>query len=345
MAKTTLYDYIKWRSDLEFWQDGFNVIDNLVLSCVSYVEMDALFTEDGPKTISIMDVNNMYFEKVFDEKKFRDGSILKDAPITLKAIASTNRYKNIRIRNYVSKNDLDKTLQFAAMEFLLPDGTSYVAFRGTDDTIVGWKEDFMLAISEVEAEKEAVKYLEEVAEGNDRLLRVGGHSKGGHLAVYSAAKCNKAVRNRILTIYSNDGPGFMEKVANSKAMADIEPKIVRILPEDSVVGLLMEPVGKPIVVKSNAYAVAQHNLATWSIVGKELETAADVSKTAKILDTTLKENIGKMSDEEIDEFVDNLFSLFEATGALTLTELKQGGLKGIAALSKRITQLAKESKS
>ncbi|WP_458458992.1 Mbeg1-like protein [Pseudobutyrivibrio sp.] len=340
----TLEDYIKWRGDLTFSQDGFNMIDNLVLSCISYVEMDEVFNASSQKEMTLQEITDIYFKKVFPKKSFRDGSILKDAPITLKAISKTGRYKSIKVRNYVSKNDVKKTLQFAAMEFVLPDNTSYIAYRGTDDSIVGWKEDFRLATSEVEAEKEAVKYLNEVAKDSSGKLRVGGHSKGGHLALYAVAKCNQAVRDRVKNIYSNDGPGFMKKVAQSKAIKDVTPRLVSIVPEDTVVGLLMEPVGKFIVVKSKATALAQHNLATWCIEGKKLVTTKEVSKTAKLIDTTLKENISKMSPKELDEFVDNLFAIFEATGALTLTELKSSGLKGLQALSKKALETINSKK-
>jgi hypothetical protein len=341
----TLSDYIKWRGDLEFWQDGFNTIDNMVLSCISYVPLDGVFEKYGAEVIDIKDVNQIYFEHFHDEKKFREGSILRDAPITLKNIADTNRYRHVKIRNYVSKLELNKTLQFAAMEFLLPDGTSYVAFRGTDDSIVGWKEDFMLALEEVEAERQAVAFLNSIASENDRMLRVGGHSKGGHLAMYATAMCDANIRERILNVYSNDGPGFMEKVAKSKAMKDICPKLISIIPEESIVGLLMEPVGEPIVVKSTALAVAQHNLATWCIEGKQLITTEDVSKAAKFVDQKLKENIYKMSDEELNEFVDNLFSIFEATGAITLSEVKKSGLKGLQAMTKTAGSLTKKIKN
>ncbi len=340
----TINDYINWRGDIELWQDGFNVIDNLVLSCISYCEFDSIFTDESADVFTIKEIKDLYFDRVYNEKNFRDGSILKDAPLTLKKIANTNRYKYIKIRNYVSKIETDRTLQFAAMEFLLPDGTSYVAYRGTDDNLVGWKEDFMLALSEVEAEKEAIQFINEIAKDNDRLLRVGGHSKGGHLAVYASAKCSEDIRNRILKIYSNDGPGFMSQIVKSKEIKAIESKIVRILPEESVVGLLMEPVGKPIVVKSAAKALAQHNLATWQLEGKKLITTSDVNKTAKLIDSLLKENIGKMNEEELNEFVENLFSIFEETGALTLTELKKDSLKGIQVLSKRVSEEIKKKR-
>ena len=232
--------------------------------------------------------------------------------------------------------DTSRTLQFAAMEFLLPDGSSYICFRGTDDTVVGWKEDFMLAIKETEAEKEALAYINRIAKDNNRLLRVGGHSKGGHLAVFAAAKCNKAIQQRIITVYSNDGPGFMEKVASSKAIKDILHKIISIVPEETIVGLLMTPVCEPIVVKSTAVAVLQHNIATWCVEGNSLVTAENISKAAQMADKWIKDNTSKMSEAEMDAFVEEIFSVFEAAGALTLTEFKKGGLKSLKAISQTV---------
>ncbi len=338
----TLSDYIKWRGDLSFSQDGFNTIDNLVLSCLSYVSLEDVFRINGADAIEISKVNKIYFSKPNDEKKYKEGSILKDAPRLLKAVANTNRFKHVKIRNYVSKIDQDKTLQFAAMEFLLPDGTSYVAFRGTDDSIVGWKEDFMLALEEVEAERQAVNFLNNIAAASDRKLRVGGHSKGGHLAMYATAMCKNEIQNRIINVYSNDGPGFMESVAMSDAMQAICPKLISIIPEESIVGLLMEPIGKPIVVKSTAIALAQHNVATWCLEGKELITTKDVSKTAKFVDKKLKENISKMTNEELNDFVENLFSVFEATGAITLSDMKKSGLKGLQAMTQKASDITKK---
>ena len=216
----TIRDYIKWRGDLEFDRDGFNTIDNLILSVVSYVEMDGFF-RDFSKPVNIGDICDIFFREKYDEKRYRQGSVLHDAPLILREIADTPRFRDIRVRNYLSLNDTERVLQFAAMEFMLPDGTSYVAYRGTDDTLVGWKEDFFLAIRETEAEKEAVSYLNRIAAGRDRPLRLGGHSKGGHLAVYAGAECKEKCRDRIISIYSNDGPGFKKDVAESDPVLNV----------------------------------------------------------------------------------------------------------------------------
>ncbi|MCR4792538.1 MAG: DUF2974 domain-containing protein [Lachnospiraceae bacterium] len=325
----TIRDYIKWRGDLEFERDSFNVIDNLILSVVSYVEMDGLFDSDEAEPHTIAEISKAYFADRYDEKKYKEGSVLYDAPLILRDIANTRRFRKVKVQNYLSLNDTKRTLQFAAMEFLLPDGTGYVAFRGTDDTLVGWKEDFMLAVRETEAEKEAASYINRIASTDDRPLILGGHSKGGHLAVFAAAECDGRYRDRIMTVYSNDGPGFTEVYASGKAIRDVTPKLISIIPEDSIVGLLMKPVVKPIVVKSTAKYAYQHNPASWCLEGTKLDHIASVSKTAKYMDKLLKDNLGKMTPEELDVFAEDLFAVFESTGAMTVTELKKGGLRSL----------------
>ena len=328
----TIRDYINWRGDLDLDRDPFNDIDNIVLSCVSYVEMDDIFTADGPDTLSLKEISDIYFEKIFDKKEFREGSVLKDGPQILKMIADTDRYRDVKVRNYISLNDTERTLQFAAMEFMISDDTSYIAFRGTDDTVVGWKEDFRLAMTETEAEKETVAYINRIAKDNDRKLYVGGHSKGGHMAVFAAAECDSPIRERIIKIYSNDGPGFMKETASSKKIKAILPRFVSIVPEDTIVGLLMTPVGTPIVVKSTTISALQHNPATWCLEGKSFVTADGISKSAKTVRKLIKDSLGKMSPEELDGFVENLFSVFENAGALTLTEFRKGGIRSLRSI-------------
>lgn len=335
----TIIDYIKWRGDLDFDRDPFNVMDNIVLSIVTYVEMDEIFKDPGAGPLTLEEISSLYFEKVYDRKNFRDGSVLKDGPDLLKMIADTDRFRNVAVRNYISLNDTERTLQFAAMEFMLSENLSYIAFRGTDDTVVGWKEDFHLAMTETAAEKETVSYINRIAENNNRSYYVGGHSKGGHLAVYAAAECRQDIRDRIITIFSNDGPGFMEEVADSAAIKAILPKLVSIIPEEAIVGLLMNPVGKPIVVKSTAKSLFQHNPATWCLEGKSFVTAKGVSKGAKAFRKLIKESLGKMSREELDDFVENLFSVFDNAGAETLTDFKKGGLKSLKSIAHTIGEI------
>lgn len=333
----TIRDYIKWRGDLDFGSDGFNTIDNLILSVVSYVEMDGFFGKPS-EMLSIGEICGIFFREKYDEKRYHQGSVLHDAPLILREIADTARFRDIRVRNYLSLNDSERVLQFAAMEFVLPDGTSYVAYRGTDDTLVGWKEDFFLAIKETEAEKEAVSYLNRIAAESDRALRLGGHSKGGHLAVYAGAECMEKYHDRILSIYSNDGPGFKKDIAGSESVRNVIPKLVSIIPEESIVGLLMNPVIEPVIVKSTAKYAYQHNPASWCLEGKELERVEKTGKASVMASKLIKENIGRMSPEELDLFVEDLFAVFEATGAKTVSGLKKGGLKSLRAMAEKLRE-------
>ena len=341
----TMKDYIKWRGDLELCRDGFNDIDNLVLASISYIDMDDVFADGSPDALTIREISDAYFEKTFDKKEFFDGTILKDSPDILRMIADTNRYRNIRVQNYTSVIDTERIMQFAAMEFLLPDDTSYIAYRGTDDYVVGWKEDFMLALRETEAEKATVDYINRIASGNNRQLRVGGHSKGGHMAVYAAAKCDKTIRDRIINVYNNDGPGFMEETAAGEDMKEILPKLISIIPEECIVGLLMNPVGTPVIVKSTAHTVFQHNPVTWCLEGKSFTTVDDVSKGAKAVDKIIKENVEKKNAEELDKFVENLFSVLESTGALTFIDIKKKGLRSLQSIAREFNRVIKERKT
>lgn len=341
----TMKDYIKWRGDLDLCRDGFNDIDNLVLASVAYIDMDDVFAGGVPDTLTIKEISEAYFEKTFDKKEFFDGTILKDSPDIIRMIADTDRYRDVKVRNYTSVIDTERIMQFAAMEFLLPDDTSYIAYRGTDDYVVGWKEDFMLALRETEAEKATVDYINRIAKGGDRRLRVGGHSKGGHLAVYAAAKCDREIRDRIINVYNNDGPGFMEETAAGEDIKEILPKLVSIIPEECIVGLLMNPVGTPIIVKSTARAVFQHNPVTWCLEGKSFTTVEDVSRGAKAVDKIIKENVEKKDPEELDKFVEDLFSVLESAGALTFIDLKKKGLKSLQHIAREANRVLRERKA
>ena len=153
----------------------------------------------------------------------------------------------------------DEQFQFAALEVVLDDGTSYIAYRGTDDTIVGWKEDFQLSAGVVPAQRKAADYLNEVAGNSMRKLWVGGHSKGGNLAVYAAAMCEPNVQERIEVVYCNDGPGFLGTFLTTSGFQRILPKIQRFVPEASVIGMILEHGDEPTVISSSQKGILQHD--------------------------------------------------------------------------------------
>ena len=341
---STLTDYIKWRGDLSFHQDKCNDFDNLVFSAIAYVDLNDILSDHEKGLVSLCDVSNQYFEKSGNKVLHVDNPVLREAPGILRQAAMTKRYGQVYIRNYTSETKDEENLQFAAMEFVMTDGNSYIAFRGTDDTIVGWKEDFLLAATEVESEKKAVDYVYSIMKGNNNCFHIGGHSKGGHLAVYAAVRCPADIQDRILNVYTNDGPGFSKGFAEEARKSPILDRIVRIIPEYSVVGMLLESIGKTTIVKSTNKLILQHDLMTWELDGPEFVTVREVSKTSKKLQKSITTWLDQFEIEERDQFIDEIFAVLESSGKETFTEVIDGGLKSFQNMTKHLYGLSENTR-
>lgn len=334
---SNVIDYINWRGDLSFEQDPFNEIDNLILSSISYLEID------------IDSLDSITFQQLVDRDDFdqfvHTSCIAAEVAMTIfKAAATTKRFGNVQIRKYTSLYDKEINLQFAAMEFALNDEISYIAYRGTDSTIAGWKEDCLMSAEETEAEKEAVRYLNAFSSVRKRHFYVGGHSKGAHLAVYAVAKCKPSVRDKVLNIYSNDGPGFSPEFARSKEALDVLPLIIRIIPEESIVGMLMEPLGEPIIVKSNNKSIMQHNLISWNVSGPSFVRADHLNRTALKADRIVKKWGEEFNEEEKISFIYDLFAVLEASEMDTISEIQGNLIKTLPLMKKRLNSLSPETK-
>lgn len=312
-----MIDYLAWRGDLTFSENGFNEVDNLIFSELAYVDMDGIAPSDKDSLITVADIYPAY------KKARHDQSYLVNDPYSaLKKSAGTKRFGGIKLGGYVNRVDIKEQLQFSALTFLLDDGTAYVAFRGTDNTIVGWHEDFnMNYLPETPGQSAAADYLDAVLSATNRPVRVGGHSKGGNFAVYAAAFCKNPDKNeRILGVYSNDGPGFNGLISGSEEYRGILPKITKIVPDASLVGMLLSSMEELTVVKSNEKGVQQHNPYTWEILGTKFERAPRSS--GGIVDETIKKWSGSLDANQWQRFSDALFGALESSGASTFYELK-----------------------
>ena len=205
---SNILDYLAWRGDLSLTQDPFNSIDALVLSCLSYVDFTGVVPAEDNALITVEEASERFFTLHSAEELAQDKSFIRFAPDLLRAMARTDRFKNAYILNFVDDTDISRGIQFAAVEIDLSDGTAFISFRGTDDTVVGWKEDFNLSFMTVPSEMEAVRYLRKVTDGRQDKIRLGGHSKGGHLAIFAATTADPETASRIDHVYSFDGPGF-----------------------------------------------------------------------------------------------------------------------------------------
>ena len=213
----SIFDYLQWRCDVPFSVDPFNEVDNLVLSELAYTDFKGILSMEGPD-VSLAEVCKAFFERHTHEEILADKSFTARAPLLMESMLEGARYRDIRMLQYLDETDSAQGLQLAAMTFLLPDDSAYVAFRGTDSTVVGWKEDFYFSfLPETEGQRRAIRYLNQVGAEVKGTLRVGGHSKGGNLAVYAASCCEPGLQERLTAVYSNDGPGFRQELQRPRA--------------------------------------------------------------------------------------------------------------------------------
>lgn len=338
-----IMDYISWRGDLSFEQSQFNEVDNLILACFSYVNLDGISAVTKQKGIGLKKLTKEFMKLHTMKELEADKSFIRLAPFMMMEMAKSVRFGKCVVRNYVNDIVTEAEQQFAAMEIVLEDGTSYVSFRGTDDTIIGWKEDFNLSTGVVPAQKRAIEYLQKILEHTDGMLRVGGHSKGGNLAIYGSVMC-KSAHEKILEIYSNDGPGFSREFQELPETKEMMPKIIRIIPEYSIIGTLLEHEKEPVIVASSSKGLLQHDGFSWEVQGPALVRRDSLNKTALRFIEILHKWIDGMDMEQKRLLIEDLFATLQASGYENLSEVQSGGLKSLAAMVKRVEKFAPESR-
>ena len=338
-----IMDYISWRGDLSFEQSQFNEVDNLILACFSYVNLDGISAVTKHKGIGLKKLTKEFMKLHTMKELEADKSFIRLAPFMMMEMAKSVRFGKCVVRNYVNDIVTEAEQQFAAMEIVLEDGTTYVSFRGTDDTIIGWKEDFNLSTGVVPAQKRAIEYLQKISEHTDGMLRVGGHSKGGNLAIYGSVMC-KSAHEKILEIYSNDGPGFSREFQELPETKEMMPKIIRIIPEYSIIGTLLEHEKEPVIVASSSKGLLQHDGFSWEVQGPALVRRDSLNKTALRFIEILHKWIDGMDTEQKRLLIEDLFATLQASGYENLSEVQSGGLKSLAAMVKRVEKFAPESR-
>ena len=321
---SNIFDYLEWRGDITFDEDPFNEVDNLVFAQMAYVLLDGILDEEG--SISPGKAVKAFFEKFTPKQVEEDRMRHKAAPFILEKAATAERYRGMELRHYVNVIDEKAEAQMSAVTFRLPDFT-YVAFRGTDNSLVGWKEDFNLSyLPETKGQRMAVEYLNRHFMDSDEKLYVGGHSKGGNFAVYASAFCNPSIRERIQSVFSNDGPGFRQEVIESEEYAAVLPKVVSILPESTLVGTLFGGRYDHKIVRSTAEGFAQHDPTTWFVKKNRFVEADGRTEESYTMDEAVRLWLGELSDKERVFFTDALFEVLTANGATSLDDFGDNAL-------------------
>lgn len=328
-----IIDYIKWRGDVTFEYDSFNAVDSLILSELAYIPFED-FIDDNDKGESLSHISKSFFSGA--DEYFKMGAILPDKEIKelFKLASLSKRFKNIKIKNYVNHISKKEEKQFCAMCFQIDRSTSCIAFRGTDDTLVGWKENFNMSFNTpIPAQKDAVEYVNKYGY-KIKYLYICGHSKGGNLASYAALLADQKIKNRIIEVHNFDGPGFREDFLKNIDDKDIKEKTIKFLPQSSVIGMIYNPVGKCVYLSSIGKGVYQHNGFNWQVMGNKLITVPKLDKSAIEAHDLIDKWTKSMSNEERIEFVEALYKLITVNDTATLSDIASDKYKFILGVLK-----------
>ncbi len=349
----TVMDYLHWRGDLRFSQDPFNDIDAMVLAMLSYLPFgEILQGGDARDTITIQQTAARFLDKYQPDPKevdtARQGRIagVEEGIFQLVvAAAETIRFRDIQIARFEQKTDFTIGQQFAALTYSLPDarGHNVIAFRGTDNTLIGWKEDFEMAyMEEIPAQESAREYLRKSIGIFSGRVTVCGHSKGGNLAVYAASRLNWLGRMLVARIINFDGPGFDFSLVSCDPFSGCEPKVVNYVPEESIVGMLLEPVGERHVIASGAHGISQHDTLNWEVQGREF-IPAELATPTLLLEETLKSWLARIPIEKRKIFIEALFDIFGASEGKTIDPREH--IRDISKIVKDFSRLDEDTRN
>ncbi|MBQ3795535.1 MAG: DUF2974 domain-containing protein [Butyrivibrio sp.] len=314
-------NYIKWRGDLSFDDSPFNEVDNLALSLLIYNDFDGIVPEKGEtSSISVKDASEWYFTK----HSLMDLGRL-DFDWLLYYMAKTKRFGDLRLSDYIDISDSDENMMFTAFTIHLPDGTLFVSFRGTTMDIDDWRLDFRISFEEIGAQKAAADYLKFITEKYAGDIYVGGHSKGGNLAVYSAMNVPDIVKNRIKRIYSNDGPGFAPELLDEQKFNIVKDRITHIVPTFCVVGMLFELKIPHEIVASDGEKILQHSGMTWKVEGDHFVKKRYLSEESVVYNKAIDDWIGNATMEQRQAFTRDIFDAMKAAGAVSVYDISKGG--------------------
>ena len=330
----SLFDYLVWRGDLTFSQVPFGTVDATILSVITFIDFEAL---GGGEDISLSEAIKDYCaDGNYDSVEF---GLVVSAYKTNRLFCKTGRTKRFCgtvVSDFIDYKNEEECIQFAAMTFHISDTHMAIAFRGTDDSLIGWQEDCCLAyLEEIPAQKMALEYLERVAaKYPEKKIYVLGHSKGGNLTLHSCFKCSDAVLGRIVKAYCLDGPGLSEESFKSERYEALKKRLEIVLPQSSTVGVMFSRGDKYTVVYSEGRGLLQHDTFTWELNGPRFKTLPELSSVGKIHETRFKARMDEMTLEEKKDAVETVFNSIAESGVKTLSELKEKGFPKIMEIMK-----------
>ncbi len=332
-----IIDYVI-KNKQTFDKSPFNEVDSLVLCELSYLN----FTKElaGAPTVSLKELC------LHSDELVKDTLLPKSNAKLLNAIAQSPRFSPVKAGYFRERNSVEEETRFAAITFELTPELNYIAYRGTDITLLGWKEDFNMAILKtIPSQKLALEYLQEVAPKLSGKLLLGGHSKGGNLVVYAGVFGFDEFRDKIVAIYDHDGPGFKEDFFPQESYNAVLPLVNKTVPHDSIIGMLFKTVENYKVVASTSLSVMQHNPFSWKVTPQmRFKKLPKTARTSVVTEVTLTKWIAELDEPTTQKLVDAMFAVVYGSGAQTVPELLHHPLRCIVGMKKAFRDLDEEGK-
>lgn len=314
-----IIDYIRKYGEYSFDEVPLGEVDSLILCQLSYLNYEKFVPGVDKRNIPVS-IQTIYAhpdrDRIMDDYWYRENN--KEL---FSAAAESVRFGSLKMNYYINIVNEEEETQFSAITYVLGDKSVYIAYRGTDANIVGWKEDLNLAFSKpLHSQYLATEYMDRVAGYIAGGFYTGGHSKGGNLAVYAAMNCAERTRKKILKIYNNDGPGFRPEIRQQGNFDAISNRLVKFIPRSSLVGMLLEDHCDYEIVESKGIGLLQHNAYSWKISEGKFVRAANMTSSKIIRDAALNEWILSLSEEEAHIFVDTVYEVVSASEASNVFE-------------------------
>lgn len=320
-----------------FEQMPFNEVDSLVLCELSYLHYTRAVAGAPAKTLKQLAENV--------ESLIKDTLLPKSNAKLIKAIAASPRFSDVKVGYFRERNSVKREIRFAAVTFQIKPDLHYLAYRGTDITLLGWKEDFNMAIVKViPSQKLAIDYMEFVASQTEGELILGGHSKGGNLVIYSGVFGSEKTKKRVSAIYDHDGPGFKNDIFEDPRYVEMIPRIHKTVPHDSIIGMLLTTMQHYDVVESNSVSVMQHNPFSWEVKDFQFKKLPETAHTSVATDEALTNWIASLDKPTTKKLVNAIFTVLRGGGVETVPELLKNPLKKLIKMQQAFKSLDEESK-
>lgn len=336
-----LFDYLNFYGNYSFEEYAYNEVDALILALLSYVKLDGIVPASKTDFIFLEEACHKFLKK-YSEKSFKkEDWLFPNSYQIMVALQSSQRFYHTKLYHLVSS--VDSNGQFGALTMRLPNHITYISFEGTDSNVVGWKEDFQIIYQfPISSQIMAKNYFDQTINLFDRKIYVGGHSKGGNLAMYAYMYGKSSWKKRVKKVYNFDGPGFLPSVVQSELFTEMCDKLMMVVPKESVIGMILGQ-GNYKVVNSSAKAILQHDGYTWECFGGKLVPTI-LSKKSEKLKNNLQEYLASMSEAEKKSFVETFFAVFEKSQITNIMQLKELKISTLLNIMKELKNVPSSTK-